>query len=155
MLQKLRETSQVIEDAEAEAATLRDRIHDINDELERTKSEQRILVLQESGGEGATAAGPVDLAGAVETMRSYFDSMFNDPLLPPAAKEKGAEVEAGFVTMANLVTMLSALSAEYKAARLSAPPVAPATKAPPPTPPKQPQEQRVQVDRAVVCWQDN
>ena len=119
---------------------MRGRIHNVCDELERTKSEQRILVLQESGGGAATAAGPVDLAGAVETMRTDFDSMFNDPLLPPTAKAKGAEAEAGFVTMANLVTMLSALSAEYKAARLSAPPVAPAAKASPPPPPKQPQD---------------
>ena len=73
-------------------------------------------------------------------MRNDFDSMFNDPLLPAAAKQKGAEVEAGFVTMANLVATLSALTAEYKAARSSAPPVAPAAKAPPPTPPKPQQE---------------
>ena len=45
LLLKLRETSQVIEDAEAEAAALRESIHEINDKLEKTKSEQRLLVL--------------------------------------------------------------------------------------------------------------
>ena len=44
--------------------------------------------------------------------------------LPQTAQDKGAEVEEGFVTMANLVNMLSALSAEYKAARQAVPPVA-------------------------------
>ena len=66
--------------------------------------------------------------------------MFKDPLLPNTAQEKGAEVEAGFVTMANLVNMLSALSAEYKTARQAVPQVAPQTKAPPPAPPKPQQE---------------
>ena len=50
LLQKLRASCQVIEDAEAEAASLRERIHDINDEQEKIKSEQRILVLQGTGG---------------------------------------------------------------------------------------------------------
>ena len=92
------------------------------------------------GGEGAAAAGPVDLAGAVETMRKDFDSMFKDPLLPQTAQEKGAEVEAGFVTMANLVNMLSALSAEYKAARQAVPQVTTIAKAAPPSPPKPSQD---------------
>ena len=97
-------------------------------------------MLQGTGGEGAAAAGTVDIAGAVESMRKDFDSMFNDPLLPQTAKDKGAEVEEGFVTVANLVNMLAALSAEYKAARQAAPPVVAATKAPPPSPPKPSQE---------------
>ena len=46
LLQKLRAGCQVIEDTEAEMASLRERIHDINDEQENIKSEQRILVLQ-------------------------------------------------------------------------------------------------------------
>ena len=61
--------------------------------------------------------------------------MFNDPMLPQTAKDKGAEVEAGFVTMASLVSMLSALSAEYKLARQAAPQVPSAAKAAPPLPP--------------------
>ena len=148
--EKLRETAQVIEDAETEADALRTRIHDVNDEMEKVKSEQRLLVLQGSGGGAGAVAGPVDLAGAVEAMRIDFDSMFSDPLLPATAKEKGAEVEAGFVTMANLVVTLSALTAEYKAARSSAPPVAPAAKAPPPEPPKPQQEAAAAETNAAV-----
>ena len=97
-------------------------------------------MLQGAGGDGAAAAGPVDLAAAVETMRKDVDGMFNDPMLPQTAKDKGAEVEAGFVTMANLVNMLSALSAEYKVARQAAPQGPSVAKAAPPSPPVPPQD---------------
>ena len=66
--------------------------------------------------------------------------MFKDPWLPNTAQDKGAEVEAGFLTMANLLVMLSSLSAEYKTAKQAVPASTLVTKAPPLAPPKPPQE---------------
>ena len=61
LLQKLWTSCQVIEDTEAEVATLRERIHDINDEQERIKSEQRIPVLQGTGGKEQLLQAPSTL----------------------------------------------------------------------------------------------
>ena len=43
--------------------------------------------------------------------------MFDDSALPQQAASKKEEVEKAFTTMAQLVSMLSSLSAEYKAAK--------------------------------------
>ena len=110
--EKFRESCKVIAEAEEEAADLREKIHNLPEETERVKIEQRVLVLPGSGGhEAELPAAPVDFGVAVEAMRLDFTAMFQDPLLPTTAAGKRPEGEAGFVTMANLVCMLSALSA--------------------------------------------
>lgn len=58
----------------------------------------------------------MDLGQAVEAMREDFAAMFDDSSLPSTASSNKDEVEAGFLTMRNLVGMMSAISQEYKAA---------------------------------------
>ena len=65
-------------------------------------------------------AAPIELGEAVEAMRQDFTEMFSDARLPETASSRKDEVEAGFVTMANLFRMLSSISAEYKTAKLQA-----------------------------------
>ena len=110
----MRQNQIVIAEAHEEAESLREQIHKICDELQRIESEKKVLVLQ------GTPAVPVDLGQAVEAMREDFAAMFDDSSLPSTASSKKDEVEAGFLTMRNLVGMLSAISQEYKAAKQQA-----------------------------------
>jgi hypothetical protein len=122
-------------EAEEEADELREQIHDAKDEVEQLQSQQRILVLQ--GIQQGEPAAPVDLGVAVEAMRRDFDEMFTDTRMPGSAMAKKDEMEAGFVTMRDLVTMLASITTEYKEAKLKAEaPIPPIVARPaPPAPP--------------------
>ena len=113
--EKLREACQKVEDAEKEVSELRGKIYKVLEESDKIKSEQKVLVL--AGGVETQAAAPVDLGVAVEGMRDDFTKIFDDAGLPQQAAAKKEEVEKAFTTMAQLVGMLSSLSAEYKAAK--------------------------------------
>ena len=121
-LVSLREADDEERAAKEKADALREKIHDGREEAEQIRVEQRELILQ-----GAQPVPPpADLGGAVEAMRLDFTEMFGDSSLPQSASSRKGEVEAGFVTMANLLTMLASISAEYKAAKAAtqAPPIA-------------------------------
>ena len=135
--ESLREACKAMAEAEEEVASLREQIHDLLEEAEQVKSEQKVLVLQGCQQEGPAA--PVDLGSAVGAMRKDFTEMFADATLPQSVSSKKEEVEAGFVTMASLVGMLSSFAAEYKAAKLQAATAAatpPAHPSPPVLPPQ-------------------
>ena len=62
----------------------------------------------------------MDIAQCVETMRDDLGKMFDDPRLPSSARGKKDEVEAGFLTMRNLVATLSAVRLEYETVKQQA-----------------------------------
>lgn len=113
--EKLRAACQKVEDAEKEVSELRGKIHNVLEESEKIRSEQKVLVW--AGGVQKQTAAPVDLGVAVEGMRDDFTKMFDDAALPSQAAARKDEVSQAFTTMAQLVGMLSAFSAEYKAAK--------------------------------------
>ena len=138
-MEQLRDKQKLIDDTKVEAEALRAQIHDILDEMERVKGEQRMLILQDSQQAAQAAPAPVDFALAVESMQGDFTEMFADSALPEGVAGKKAEMEAGFVTMRNLIGMLTGISAEYKAAKQIAPP-APLAAGDHPAPPPPPSE---------------
>lgn len=62
----------------------------------------------------------MDIAQCVKAMQDGLGQMFDDPRLSPKARGKKNEVEAGFLAMRNLASMLSAIQAEYETAKVQA-----------------------------------
>ena len=114
----------VIAEAEDELEVLREQLHGAQEEIQKIAS-QKILLASVDGAQVA----PVDIAQCVTAMQDGLGQMFDDPRLSQEARAKKNEVEAGFLAMHNLASMLSSIQAEHQAAKLLAavPAATPAT----------------------------
>ena len=110
--ESIRQNLLVIAEAQDELDSLREQLHESEEEMQRIESEKIVLV-------GAQAA-PVDIEQCAETMRDDLGTMFVDPRLSSSARGKKDEVEAGFLAMRSLVATLSAVRLEIEAVKQQA-----------------------------------
>ena len=101
----------VIAENQDEVDSLREQLHESEEELQRIDNE-KILLCQPVGA----PAGPMDFGQCIEAMRGSLGKMFDDPRLSAKARGKKDEVEADFVTMCNFAAKLSSIKIEYDTA---------------------------------------
>ena len=100
----------VIAENQDEVDSLREQLHECEEELQRLDNE-RFLLNQPAG-----PAGPMEFGQCIEAMRDSLGKMFSDPRLSSEARGKKDEVEAGFITMRNFAAILSSIKIEYDTA---------------------------------------
>ena len=105
----------VIAEAEDELEVLREQLHETQEEMQKIASQKILLASVD-----AAPVAPVDIAQCVTAMQSGLGQMFDDPRLSQEARAKKNEVEAGFLAMRNLASMLSSIQAEYETAKVQA-----------------------------------
>ena len=98
----------VVLEAEEEIEAVRERLHDWQDELQRIASQKVALVATP-----AAPPQPMDMGQCVETMRAGLGEMFDDPRMSEVDRAKKAEVEAGFVAMRNIFSIISGVQMAY------------------------------------------
>ena len=102
---KLREACTEEEEAGKRADALRDKICANRIEIQQLRAKTRIL---QNGR-------PADMATVVETMRKNYEQHFANPSLSEGISGKKAEVEAAFVSMAELLRQLAVFDVTLKA----------------------------------------
>ena len=117
----IRQKLLAIAETEEEVEVLREQLHDWQEEMELIASQKLLLVAADAAQViPAAPVAPVDIAQCVTAMQSGLGEMFNDPRLSEEQRAKKSEVEAGFLAMRNLASMLSSPQADYETAKLRA-----------------------------------
>ena len=126
----IRQRLLVIAEAQDEVDTLREHLHEVEEELQKLDNE-RFLLNQPS----SAPPGPMDFGKCIEALRTSLGNCFADPRLAEEHRGKKDEVEAGFVQMCSFAATLSAIQLAYETSKLMAEPTTTSSSTEVPTPP--------------------
>ena len=101
----------VVLEAEEDIEVTRERLHEWQDELQLIASQKVALVASAAAPTGPPH--PIDMANCLEAMRVGLGGMFDDQRLSAEDRAKKPEVEAGFLAMRNIFSIISGVQMAY------------------------------------------